>query len=92
MPRGAVLAKDSFSINAKAGAGAGPFFLMEKMGAGFSKASGDWQYTLVMPNGKIVGKTNGRGSANVKFCYQCHMSVAEDQDSMLLMPEEVRRN
>ncbi len=92
MPRGSVLAKDSFSVSAKGNAGAGPFFLMEKMGGGFNKASGDWQYTLVMPNGKIIGRTNGRGSANVKFCHECHMSVAEDQDSMLLIPEEVRRN
>jgi len=66
--------------------------LMEKMRQGFLKASGDWKYTLVMPNGKIIGITNGRGSTNVKFCYQCHMSVAEDQDSMMFMPEEVRRN
>ena len=62
------------------------------MGKGFLKASDDWKYTLVMPNGKIVGKTNGRGSANVKFCYECHMSVAEDRDSMMLIPEEFRVN
>ncbi len=92
MPPGAVLAKDSFTVNAKGRAGAGPFFLMEKMGGGFNKVSGDWKYTLVMPNGKIVGKTNGSGSANVKFCYECHMSVAGDQDSMMLMPDEFRKN
>lgn len=92
MRQGGVLTKDSFSVNAKGQAGPGPLFLMEKMRAGFNNASGDWRYTLVMPNGQVVGVTNGRGSARVKFCYQCHMSVAEDQDSMMLMPDEVRAN
>jgi hypothetical protein len=36
--------------------------------------------------------TNGKGSNNVKFCAEFHISVAEEQDSMLLLPEEVRRN
>ena len=46
----------------------------------------------IMANGQTVGATNGKGSANVKFCAECHISVAADQDSMLLLPEEFRRN
>ena len=88
---GAILAKDSFTVTKDGRAGVGPLFLMEKMSKGFSKASHDWRYTLIMPTGAIVGTTNGKGSANVKFCIECHVAVAEDQDSMMFLPEELRR-
>ena len=91
MKVGRVLAKDSFTVTPKGRAGVGPFFLMEKMGRGFSKASGDWRYTLILPSGQVVGTTNGRGSNNVKFCIDCHISVAGEQDSMFFLPEEFRR-
>ncbi len=39
MPSGAVLAKDSFAVRPNGRTAAGPLFLMEKMHAGFSKAS-----------------------------------------------------
>jgi hypothetical protein len=45
---------------------------------------------MVMPNGSILGATNGKGSANVAFCIECHASVS-DQDHMFFLPEEVRR-
>ncbi|MDP6707154.1 MAG: cytochrome P460 family protein [Alphaproteobacteria bacterium] len=90
MPVGAILAKDSFVVHANGKMSAGPLFLMRKMPAGFSKASGNWRYTMVMPDGAIFGTTNGAGSAKVKFCIECHAAVAEDQDSMMLLPEEYR--
>jgi hypothetical protein len=43
-----------------------------------------------MPTGAVVGETNGKNSGSVNFCFECHISVAEDQDSMLLVPEEYR--
>jgi len=92
MPAGAVLAKDSFAVQPNGRTAVGPLFLMEKMHGSFSKASANWRYTLIMPNGQTIGTTNGKGSSNVKFCAECHISVAEEQDSMLLLPEEVRRN
>ncbi len=91
MPAGAVLAKDSFTVTPKGRSGVGPFFLMEKMAKGFLKASGDWRYTLILPSGQVVGTTNGRGSGNVKFCIECHVAVAGEQDSMFFLPEEFRR-
>jgi len=91
MPVGAVLAKNSFTVNAKGQAGIGPLFLMEKMPAGFSRESDDWRYTMIMPTGAVLGATNGPGSANVKFCIECHAAVAQDRDSMMFMPEEARR-
>jgi hypothetical protein len=90
MPVGAVLAKDSFSVTGAGKIGIGPFFLMEKMSAGFNKDAGDWKYTLVTPNGAVMGVTNGKNSKAMDFCFECHMAVAEEQDSMMFMPEEYR--
>ncbi|MDA1097653.1 MAG: cytochrome P460 family protein [Proteobacteria bacterium] len=90
MPVGAVLAKDSFVAKGNGKLAAGPLFLMEKMPAGFNKDSGNWRYTMVLPNGQVFGTTNGADSAKMKFCYECHMSVAEEQDSLMFLPEEYR--
>lgn len=91
MPVGSILAKDSFTIGAKGQVAAGPLFLMEKMSAGFNKASGDWRYTMVMPTGAVAGTTKGKGSKAVEFCIACHAAVAEAQDHMFFLPEEFRR-
>ena len=90
MPVGAILAKDSFAVTGAGKVAVGPLFVMEKMGAGFNKASGDWKYSMVLPTGAIMGITNGSNSKAMKFCYDCHISVAEDQDSLMLLPEEYR--
>ena len=90
MPVGSVLAKDSFAVRPDGKTGAGPLFIMEKMPGGFSKSTGNWRYSMVMPNGKVVGMTNGKGAGAVKFCNECHASVAEDQDYMFFLPEESR--
>lgn len=90
MPQGGILAKDSFTVTPDGRVSAGPLFLMEKMGGNFHKASGNWRYTLIMPNGQVVGTTKGKGDKNVKFCITCHIAVAEDQDSMFFLPEEAR--
>lgn len=90
MPAGAILAKDSFAVNGNGRVTPGPLFVMEKMPAGFNAASHDWKYTMIMPNGSVFGETGGRNSAGMQFCYECHAGVAEDQDSMFLLPEEFR--
>jgi hypothetical protein len=92
MPVGSILAKDSFTVTPAGRVGVGPLFVMEKMPAGFKKASGDWKYSMVMPTGAIMGVTNGTNSKAMNFCYECHMSVAEEQDSLMLLPEEYRAN
>jgi hypothetical protein len=66
MPAGAVVAKGSFVVK-HGKLAAGPLFVMEKMAAGFIDDSGNWRYTLVMPGGKVIGTTNGKGSNNVEF-------------------------
>ena len=90
MVRGGVLAKDSFTVTPQGKVSVGPLFLMEKMKTGFNKASSDWRYTLIMPNGQTVGTTNGKGSKNVKFCIDCHAAVADNQDAMFFLPAEFR--
>ena len=92
MPVGAMLAKDSFVVKGNGKLAAGPLFLMEKMPAGFKQASGNWRYTMVLPNGRVFGTTNGANSAKMDFCYECHMSVAEEQDSLMFLPDEYRVN
>jgi hypothetical protein len=90
MPAGSILAKDSFGVNGKGNVVVGPMFLMEKMPAGFNADSGNWKYTMIMPNGSVFGVTNGKNSAGMRFCIECHAAVAEDQDHMMLLPVEYR--
>lgn len=89
-PVGAILAKDTFTVSANGRVSPGPFFLMEKMAAGFDDDGGNWRYTLMMPNGQVFGVTGGKGSANVGFCKDCHIAVGEDQDFQFFLPEELR--
>ncbi len=90
MPAGTVVAKDSFIVNTDGSVAVGPLFVMEKLGSGFNEASGNWRYTMIMPNGSVVGTTKGAGSASVETCNECHLSVAEDQDFLFFLPEEFR--
>jgi hypothetical protein len=90
MPKGAVLAKDSLSVSKASAISVGPLFVMEKMGPGFAKVSGDWHYTMIMPDGSIFGVTNGKGAAQMKFCAECHAAVGDTQDHMFFLPAEFR--
>ncbi|NQW02011.1 MAG: cytochrome P460 family protein [Rhodospirillales bacterium] len=89
MPVGSVLVKDGIAVNATGQTGVSPLFVMEKMKAGFEPSAGDWRYTMIMPNGTVVGTTKGKGSASVKFCAACHAAGA-DNDFLLFLPEELR--
>ena len=66
----------------------GPLFIMEKMPAGFSPETGDWRYTMIMPNGSVFGATKGGNADKVQFCADCH--GASDNDSMFFLPKEYR--
>ncbi|MEQ9175633.1 MAG: cytochrome P460 family protein [Alphaproteobacteria bacterium] len=91
MPEGSFLAKDSILADEAGKVRLGPLFLMEKMEAGFNGDTFDWRYTMVMPDGAIVGTTNGDGHNNVQFCVDCH-NLQEQQDAMWFLPEEFRQN
>ncbi len=90
MPAGSILAKDSFSVASNGKVSIGPLFIMEKMNAGFNPDSGDWRYSMIMPNGSVFGVTKGAGSKKVAFCIGCHISATPDADSMFFLPEEYR--
>ncbi len=90
LPVGSILVKDSMTVSENGEAMPGALFLMEKMQAGFNYVSGDWRYTMIMPDGSLFGTTNGEGSERVKFCISCHLAV-EQQDHLFFIPEEYRR-
>ncbi len=89
MPLGAIIAKDSVAVTAGGEVYAGPLFLMEKMGPGFNYATGDWRYTMIMPDGSLFGVTNGKDSARVEYCIGCHLA-RERYDHLYFPPKEFR--
>ena len=90
LPVGAVLAKDSVTVTKQGQASPGPLFIMEKMSAGFNPESGDWRYTMIMPDGSFFGETNGEGSKQVEFCISCH-NAAKKFDHLFFMPDSYRK-
>ena len=99
LPVGAVIAMDSFkiipsclplAITADA-VEAGPLFVMEKMEPGFNPSSGDWQFSMISPDGTLVGQTLGPQHDKVQFCADCHQSVSQEQDWLFFLPQKYRR-
>lgn len=88
-PVGAIIAKDSFSVSLDGERRSGPLFIMEKMEAGFNYVSGDWRYSMIMPDGEIFGVTNGFNSERVKYCIGCHLAQ-EAQDHLFFLPTRFR--
>lgn len=89
MTVGSVLAKDSFGVNKRGEVKLGPLFTMVKKEAGFNERSRDWQYVLILPNGKTMGATGQESGKKVDFCIACHESVNE-LDQMFFLPDEYR--
>ena len=89
LPVGAVIAKDSFSVASTGEILLGPLFLMEKMPASFSYVSGDWKYTLVLPDGTVAGETNGEHAERVEYCIGCHLA-REEHDHLYFVPKPYR--
>jgi hypothetical protein len=90
MPPGAVLAKDSFTVTARGDVLSGPLFLMEKMAPGFSPPSRDWRYSMIMPDGGLVGMTAGVRADQVDFCIGCHTGAGVAADHLYFVPEPYR--
>ncbi|MBT6441481.1 MAG: hypothetical protein HOK61_03565 [Alphaproteobacteria bacterium] len=85
MPVGAIAAKESFVVSPNGKIGVGPLFLMAKQAAGSSPDTGDWYYTMILPNGAV------QDAANIqKFCNDCHTIAGEDDDNLMFLPDEYR--
>lgn len=89
MPVGAIVVKDSFAATADGDIFAGPLFIMEKMKPGFNTASGDWRYSMIMPDGSLFGETGGTNAKRVEFCIGCH-ATREAHDNLFFLPEAFR--
>ena len=84
IPAGTLIAKESFSVNKKGKAVAGPLFLMEKTAKGKSPETDDWYYMMVAPNGKPV-------AVNVMAaCSTCHQGGVGHQGGLGYPVEEAR--
>lgn len=91
LPVGSIIAKDSITVTKDGMVRPGALYVMEKMQSGFNYVSGDWRYTMVMPDGSLFGTTNGEGAERVKFCIACHLAV-ERQDHLFFIPKKYRIN
>ncbi len=91
MPVGSVIAKDSFTVTEAGTTFPGPLFAMEKMAPGFKYVTGDWRYTMIMPDGSIYGQTNGASAERVEFCIPCHLA-RERYDHLFFVPKAYRVN
>jgi hypothetical protein len=90
LPAGAIIAKDSFVVAKDGSLTLGPLFVMEKMEKGFSYVSGDWRYSMVMPDGSFFGETNGENAERVEFCIGCHLA-REKYDHLYFVPSKFRK-
>lgn len=90
VPVGTTAAKPSFTIGKDGQANLGPLFIMEKMTKGFNAETADWRYAAILPGGGTMGVTKASNSAGVTFCHECHVA-GEDNDFLMLAPEEVRK-
>lgn len=91
LPAGSIIAKDSITVTKNGTVQPGALFLMEKMPDGFNYVSGNWRYTMIMPDGSLFGTTKGEGAPRVKFCISCHLAV-ERQDHLFFIPRKYRNN
>jgi hypothetical protein len=92
LPAGSVLAKDSFTVTDDGEVFSGALFVMEKMPPGFNEESHDWRYTMVMPDGSLVGSTNGEGSERVSFCIRCHERAPAGHHQLFFVPAPYRND
>jgi hypothetical protein len=87
-PVGSVLAKDSLVVSDSGRVLFGALSVMEKMAPGFNPDGGDWRYTLILPDGRVFGRTGTSDARAVEFCQDCHVDSA--QDHVFFLPEAYR--
>lgn len=90
LPVGAILVKDSFTVTENGEVFGGALFVMEKMPKGFNPPSRDWRYSMIMPDGSLLGETGGDGADEVEFCITCHELAGDAHDHLFFIPEAYR--
>lgn len=89
LPAGSTIVKDTFYVSESGGVFPGALMIMEKMEAGFSTETGDWRYSMIMPDGSLFGMTGGENAQSVAFCAACH-ALAAANDHLFFLPEAFR--
>lgn len=90
LPVGSVVIKDSFVVTESGMLRTGPFFMMEKMPAGFPSAAGTWRFLMIRPDGEIFGMTGSNNADRVAFCGDCHNKAGADLDYLYFPPDDRR--
>lgn len=90
LPAGAIIAKDSFTVTANNDVHAGALFLMEKLPANTNSKTADWRYVMLLPDGSVLGDTQGANPSSMDFCHSCHQQ-AKATDFLFLLPAHLRR-
>lgn len=90
LPIGAGIAKAAFRVSHDGEVAPAQLYMLEKMPPGFDPETGDWRYTMIGPDGQIVGQTGGRADAWMGHCKVCHV-IARDQDFLLFPAPPYRR-
>ena len=84
---GAVIVKDSFTITADSAIFGGTLFLMEKLAAGASPETGNWCYSIILPDGSLFSDSTGETQNQVKFGHGFHKAKAADDYYLNFLPK-----
>jgi hypothetical protein len=84
---GSTVVTPNFSVKDDGNVEAGPLFILEKMPKGFNTRAGNWRYTVIGPEGDIVGVTQGQHADSIEFCKTCNRSSADEVYLALLRGE-----
>jgi hypothetical protein len=87
---GSTLVTPIFAIAGNGKVSAGPMLIMEKMEQGFNAPGGDWRYTLIAPDGTVIGDNTGAGKETINFCKHCSGIFADSVFASLLKGEPPR--
>lgn len=74
---GVAMATPTFSLSEDGTLEPGPLFLLEKMPKGFNTKAGNWRYTIIGPEGDVIGVTKGQHDEEVNFCRECDRKSAD---------------
>lgn len=87
MPVGSILVKDSFTAAEGGKHFPGAVSIMEKLAKDINPETGDWRYSMYLPDGSLMGDTIGENPHEMDFCHACHEAKA-DVDFLFQIPQE----